>query len=279
MEAVNALVREMEKRMNADLPDPDHDFAKPYKVGVDLGTSNIVIIVLDRKSRPVAGAIQSAHVVRDGIVVDYVEAVELLGKMKNQLESRLGERLTHAATAIPPGITSGNVKVITNVVEAAGFAVTHVIDEPEAAALALGIANGAVVDMGGGTTGISVIRNGMVEFSVDEPTGGVHVTLVISGSYGVSFEEAETYKHDPERSRKLLPVIQPVMEKMAEITKRSLPADVDTIYLAGGTSCFEGIEEIFRKYTSVPAIKPENPLLITPIGIAMSDKGGEQDGY
>lgn len=34
------------------------------KVGVDLGTANIVVAVVDENNKPVAGATKSAHVVR-----------------------------------------------------------------------------------------------------------------------------------------------------------------------------------------------------------------------
>ena len=37
--------------------------------------------------------------------------------MKNRLEEMMGVEFREAATAIPPGIISGNVKVISNVVE------------------------------------------------------------------------------------------------------------------------------------------------------------------
>jgi ethanolamine utilization protein EutJ len=38
----------------------------------------------------------------------------------------------------------------------------------------------------------------------------------------------------------------------------------------GGTSCLKGIEAIFKDYIGIPAFKPTHPLLVTPIGIAMS---------
>lgn len=47
----------------------------PLRVGVDLGTANIVISVVDSLSRPVAGISTPSKVVRDGIVVDYAGAV------------------------------------------------------------------------------------------------------------------------------------------------------------------------------------------------------------
>ncbi|WP_410514583.1 ethanolamine utilization protein EutJ [Paenibacillus sp. BR2-3] len=270
---VDDLMAEMQRKMNDQAPWVNEEYLLPYKVGVDLGTSNIVIIVLDQNNRPVAGELEPAHVVRDGIVVEYVQAVTLLRSMKARLEQRLGTTLTHAATAIPPGIGSGNVKVITNVVEAAGFEVTHVIDEPEAAAMVLGVVNGAVVDIGGGTTGISVIREGQVILSADEATGGVHMTLVIAGSYGLDFAEAEKLKHQSGNNRMLLPVVQAVVEKMADIALKNIPKGTGKIYLAGGSSCLEGIEQIFAKYTALETVKPVNPLLVTPVGIAMSAGG------
>lgn len=137
---------------------------QPYsgklKTGVDLGTANIVIAVTDSENHPVAGASAPSHVVKDGIVVDFIGAIRTVKELKAQLEAQLDVSLDTAATAIPPGIMSGNVRCISNVVEGAGFEVTNVVDEPTAAAAVLGITDGAVVDVGGGTTGISILKIG-----------------------------------------------------------------------------------------------------------------------
>ena len=61
------------------------------------------------------------------------------------------------------------------------------LDESTAANEVLKMKNGAVVDIGGGTTGISVLKDGKVVYIADEPTGGTHFSLVISGAYGKSF--------------------------------------------------------------------------------------------
>lgn len=277
IEVANAVIREMELRMKrggALLPAPDPE---QLKVGVDLGTSNIVITVLDAVNRPVAGAMEAANAVRDGIVVDYISAVNILRRLKENIEADLNVELKEAATAIPPGIIEGNVKVIKNVVEAAGFEVINIVDEPVAAARVLGIEDGAVVDIGGGTTGISVLKEGRVVCSDDEPTGGTQCTLVVAGNLNLEFEEAERYKVNPENYDRVFPMIRPVIEKMAEITLRRIRNyDVEQIYLVGGASCLKGIEDVFSKYTGVPVVKPENPLLVTPIGIAMcAEKGGK----
>ena len=48
--------------------------------------------------------------------------------------------------------------------------------------------------------------------------------------------------------------------------------DVDTIYLCGGTCCLTGIEIVFEKITGIHTVKPANPFLVTPAGIAMNCK-------
>ena len=130
------------------------------KLGVDLGTANIVVSVVDENDTPIAGATYPSTVVRDGIVVDFMGASRAVRNMKAKLEEMMGVEFHEAATAIPPGIISGNVKVISNVVESVGLDVINVVDEPTAAASVLGITDGAVVDVGGGTTGISILKNG-----------------------------------------------------------------------------------------------------------------------
>ncbi|KAA5607169.1 ethanolamine utilization protein EutJ [Roseospira marina] len=248
----------------------------PLKVGVDLGTANIVLAVVDAANQPVTGATYRSTVVRDGIVVDYMGAVNAVRHLKATVEERLGCTLTQAGTAIPPGIATGNIKAIANVVEAADFDVVEVIDEPSAATRLLGVRDGAVVDVGGGTTGISVVKDGTVVFTDDEATGGTHMSLVLAGAYGVTFEEAEVLKLDPAKARDVFPVVRPVVEKMAAIVARFLEGyDVDTVYVVGGACTFDAFEGVFQKQIGRTIIKPPHPLLVTPLGIALYGTPGE----
>ncbi|CRH94078.1 ethanolamine utilization protein EutJ [Chlamydia trachomatis] len=145
------------------------------------------------------------------------------------------------------------------------------MDEPTAANTIVGLQNGAIVDIGGGTTGISILKDGKVMKSVDEATGGTHFSLVVAGAYKLDFDEADAYKRDPKHHKELLSVLKPVIEKVASIIKRSIEGmDVDVIYLVGGTSCLAGIETIIEKETNIKTIKPKNPMFVTPIGIAMN---------
>ncbi|AWI06462.1 ethanolamine utilization protein EutJ [Clostridium drakei] len=268
LDKANNFIKNMEKTFETP---QEIDNKTKLKVGVDLGTSNIVVTVLDENNNPVAGEMRKASVVRDGIVVEYIKAVTIVRELKEKLEKRLNRKLDYAATAIPPGIGEGNTKVITNVVESCGFEVTSVIDEPTAASKVLQIENGAVVDIGGGTTGISILKDGNVVYSADEATGGHHLSLVISGSLDMEYEDADEYKVKSENYDTVFPLVRPVIEKMANIILRHVRGyDVKTIYLVGGTCCLKGIEKVVEKYTGIETIKPYDPLLVTPMGISMS---------
>ena len=244
----------------------------PVHVGVDLGTAFTVIFVLDEQLRPLIGSYRYAEVVRDGVVVDFAGARDLVHSLKREVEGRLGFELTAAATAYPPGVPLAEVRATRYVLEAAGLHCVAQIDEPTAANAVLQVENGAVVDIGGGTTGIAIVEDGEVVYTADEPTGGVHFTLVIAGALRIPFPEAEAMKRDSQEQPRLFPLVRPVMEKVGTIIARHIaPYEVERIYLVGGTSAFPGIAEVVSGITGVPAVVPGNPLFVTPLGIAMVD--------
>ena len=229
LDKVNKYIKEFEKTITK--PKTNFDKSKFY-VGVDLGTANIVITILDKNGKPVAGATQRSRVVRDGIVVDFMGAISIVRKLKENLEEKLGIEIREAYTAIPPGVEQGSVKAIVNVIESAGIDVLKV---------------------------------------ADEPTGGTHMTLVLAGSYGVDFETAEDIKTDKKKEKEIFVQITPVLQKMASIVKKYIKDyNVKDVFLVGGACSFDGSEEIFKKELGLNIYKPYMPIYITPIGIALA---------
>ena len=240
------------------------------KVGLDLGTAYVVLVVLDEEDNPIACEKQAASVLKDGVVVDYVGALQIVRTLKEKLEARIGTELQYCAIAMPAG-TEDSVKTHQYIAEGAGLEVTNILDEPRAANAIYQIEDGVVVDIGGGTTGLAILKNGKVVQIEDEPTGGTHLSLVLSGNYKISFAEAEEIKQNYKRHKEIFPVVKPVIEKMASIVNRYVKKEeVDTLYLCGGTCCLTGIEKVFEKETGIKTIKPANPFLVTPTGIAMN---------
>jgi ethanolamine utilization protein EutJ len=245
-------------------------YSGPVHVGVDLGTAYTVVAVLDEHDQPLAGTYQFAQVVRDGLVVDFAGAIDLVRSLKRRVEERLGFALNSASTGYPPGVPLAEVRATAHVLEAAGLECTGLIDEPTAANNVLQIRDGAIVDVGGGTTGVAVFKDGQVVYTADEPTGGTHFSLVIAGAKNLTFEQAEAIKKDPRQQPSLFPLIRPVMEKVATIVQRHIAAHpVDTIYLVGGTVAFPGIDVVIEEITGVRTLIPGQPLFVTPLGIAM----------
>lgn len=253
------------------IKNPIRSKSSVYYTGVDLGTACVVVAVLDENKRPVAGAYRYADVVKDGMVVDYIGAVRIVRELKEEIEEKLGTELIYAAGAIPPGTDQLDGGAVKNVIQGAGFELTNMLDESTAANEVLQMKNGAVIDIGGGTTGISILKDGQVVYIADEPTGGTHFSLVIAGAYGKSFEEAEVYKRDEKNHKELLPVLKPVIEKVSSIISNHIKNyEVDELSLVGGTCCLTNIEKVIEKSTGVFTHKPKNPMFVTPLGIALS---------
>lgn len=242
------------------------------RLGIDLGTANIVVSVVDGGNRPVAGAWLHSTVVRDGVVVDWAGATTAVRRLKEDVERRLGHRFTRASVSIPPGISEGDIKVFRNVATAAGLETEEVVDEPVAAARALGITDGCVIDVGHGTTGVSILADGRVLKSIDEATGGHHMNLVLAGAYKIDYEAAEVMKKDPARRDDVLGVIRPTLEKMASIAHAALVGyDVPMVYLVGGSSSFPNAPDVFASRLGRPVVRPIEPLFVTPLGIPMKE--------
>lgn len=248
------------------------------RVGVDLGTAYSVVAVVDEIGLPVAGAFTRSDVVREGLIYDFYGAVQVLKKLKREVEEKLGVELEWGATSFPPGTEMGSRRATCYVLEAAGLEVVKVIDEPSAANAVLNIENGVIVDVGGGTTGIAVIQDGKIVYTADEATGGNHFTLVIAGGRNISFEEAEQYKISPQNQKDVLIMVRPVIEKVSEIVRHHIKGYlINGIYLVGGTCSLKGMTEIIQNRLNIPCYSTVNPMFVTPFGIALHGYKQDED--
>lgn len=272
LKVVDEFVEKVEKSRQQTLKE-DRKALMPeeLKIGVDLGTAYIGIVVLDNDNSPLACELEAAEVVRDGLVVDYMGAIKIVRNLKEKLENRLEVELKRAAIAVPSETSEADSKTHKHVVEAAGMEVVNILDEPSAANSVLNVTDGAVVDIGGGTTGISIFKNSKLVRTADEATGGTHLSLTIAGNYKIDFKEAEKIKVDPKRQSEVYSIVLPVLNKMGTIVLDKIENySVKEIYLVGGTSCLEGIEKAIESETGIKTYKPYNPFLVTPLGIALN---------
>ena len=100
------------------------------KAGVDLGTAYTVLVALDGNDRPLAAAFEYADVVRDGAATDFVGAIDVVRRLKRDVESRLGVSIPAAQGAYPPGVPRSEVRAVRHVIEAADTECSGLVDEP-----------------------------------------------------------------------------------------------------------------------------------------------------
>lgn len=191
----------------------------PFQVdiGIDLGTANTLVylrghgIVMNEPS--VVAVTRGSHsVLNDGAAVG-LEAKKMLGKTSYSVDvirplregvisnfpiteamlryfiSRVKTRRmfsqTRVVIAIPFGITHAEMKAVYNSTMRSGADKVHLIEETLAAGLGAGLriddptAN-LVVDIGGGTTGVSVISVADIAFGTTVRCAGDHMTDAVS---------------------------------------------------------------------------------------------------
>jgi len=104
----------------------------------------------------------------------------VLGKLKADAESKLGEKITEAVITVPAYFNDTQRKATKDAGEIAGFKVHRIINEPTAAALAYGFNKKkdeqvVVYDFGGGTFDVSVLEIGDDVIEVKSTDGDSHM--------------------------------------------------------------------------------------------------------
>jgi molecular chaperone DnaK len=104
----------------------------------------------------------------------------ILGKLKTDAESKLGEKITQAVITVPAYFNDSQRNATKDAGKIAGLEVLRIINEPTAASLAYGLDKKkdeeiAVYDLGGGTFDISVLEIGDGVFEVKATNGDTHL--------------------------------------------------------------------------------------------------------
>lgn len=106
----------------------------------------------------------------------------VLGKLKADAESFLGEPVTEAVITVPAYFDDSQRQATKDAGKIAGLEVKRIINEPTAAALAYGLDKAdkkdekiAVYDLGGGTFDVSILELGDGVFEVKSTNGDTHL--------------------------------------------------------------------------------------------------------
>ncbi len=163
-------------------------------IGIDLGTANIlvyvkglgvvinepsVVAVNNKTERVVAVGVEAKNMIGrtpqhirtvrpmvDGVISDYEITEEMLAYLINKANNMQKKALSpRVVIGVPCEITNVETRAVYDAVIAAGASEVHIIEEPVAAAIGVGLniheAEGVmIVDSGGGTTDIAVLSLG-----------------------------------------------------------------------------------------------------------------------
>jgi rod shape-determining protein MreB len=176
------------------------------KIGIDLGTANIIVYVkgqgivmmepsvvaVDDQNHIVAvgeearemigrtpGNIQAIRPMRDGVIADYVITEALLDHFIHRVQQgrHFGWGKPEVMISVPAGVTSVEKRAVRDAALKAGAGEAYLIEEPMAAAIGANVpvsgpSGSFVIDIGGGTSEIAVISLGAIVVSTSLRVGG-----------------------------------------------------------------------------------------------------------
>jgi rod shape-determining protein MreB len=159
-------------------------------IGIDLGTANTLVYVKDhgivlREPSVVAvkeatnevvavgddakrmlgrtpGGIRAIRPLKDGVIADFRVTEAMLRHFIRKVHNRRAMIRPRVVIAVPSGITEVEKRAVKESAEAAGAREVHLMEEPMAAAIGVGLpvqeaAGNMIVDIGGGTTEVAII--------------------------------------------------------------------------------------------------------------------------
>jgi rod shape-determining protein MreB len=249
------------------------------KIGIDLGTSTVLIYV------------KGEGIVVNEPVVDPVGREHALGRLIARVHGRARLFKPEVAVSVPCTVTPEERRAVTEAAISAGARQAWLIDEPLAAAIGAGLPIAqrrgcAICDIGGGTTQIAVISlSGMVvEHSVE--VGGNSIDEAIARCLDIDLRSAEEVKiavgaaagmEQPlvtnvagrdvssndivEAVQEPLRLIVQAIREVLEETPGELLRDISErgIVLCGGGAQLRGIDRYVSMHTGIPAMVADEP--------------------
>jgi rod shape-determining protein MreB len=196
------------------------------KIGIDLGTANILVYVKGKgvvitepsvvavsdDNRIVAvgeearemigrtpGNITAIRPMKDGVIADYVITEAMLRHFINKAtKGHIGFSRPEVMISVPAGVTSVEKRAVRDAALKAGAKEAYLIEEPLAAAIGANVpisgpSGNMVIDIGGGTSEIAVIALGGIVVSTSLRVGGnkfdEHIATYIRKKYNLMIGE------------------------------------------------------------------------------------------
>ena len=208
-------------------------------------------------------------------------SAQILGKLKKDAESYLGEKVTQAVITVPAYFDDAQRQATKQAGEIAGLEVLRIINEPTAAALAYGLDKKhahtiAVYDLGGGTFDISILELGEGVYEVKATNGDTHLggddfDRVIIDYIADEFKKENNIdlRSDPQALQRLKEAAEKAKVELSSATS----AEINQPFITTGPA---GPLHLTMKLTRAKLESLVDPLVqktIGPVKAALKDSG------
>ena len=137
---------------------------EPSVVAVKTGTNEVIAVGDDAKRMlgRTPGGITAIRPLKDGVIADFRVTEAMLRHFIRKVHNRRSMVRPRVVIAVPSGITEVEKRAVKESAEQAGAREVHLMEEPMAAAIGVGLpvqeaAGNMIVDIGGGTTEVAII--------------------------------------------------------------------------------------------------------------------------
>jgi len=158
---------------------------EPSVVAVKAGTNEVLAVGDDAKRMlgRTPGSIVAIRPLKDGVIADFQVTEAML---RHFIRKANGKRRGNpqVVIAVPSGITEVERRAVSESAEQAGASMVHIVEEPMAAAIGVGLpvldaSGNMIVDIGGGTTEVALISLGGIVYARSVRTAGDEIDEAI----------------------------------------------------------------------------------------------------
>ena len=206
-------------------------------------------------------------------------SAQILGKIKADAESYLGEKVTDAVITVPAYFDDAQRQATKQAGEIAGLNVQRIINEPTAAALAYGLDKShahtiAVYDLGGGTFDISVLELGDGVIEVKSTNGDTHLGGDDFDQIIIDWIAAEFKKSDGvdlKADKQALQRLRDAAEKAKIELSSSMEAEISIPFVTADSSGPKHLEMKLSRAKLEAMVKPLIDKSFDAVKAAMKD--------
>ena len=249
------------------------------RIGIDLGTANVLVYVpkkgivinepsvvavsednrvlaVGEEAKEMVGrtpdAIKAYRPLRDGVIADYRVTESMIRYFINKVSGGVRLFRPEVMISVPAGATSTEKRAVIDATKQAGAKAAYIIPEPIAAAIGAEIpidtpAGNLIVDIGGGTTEVSILSLGGIVASSSVRIGGDKLDQAIADYIRKKYSLAVGDKTAEEIKIAIGSAMPLAKEKTYEIRGRDILAGLPKTITVNSTEVTEALQNQLDK--------------------------------